>query len=138
MTTYIVSSHRHVTMWHRLPPWFNRYCVLMDATSVASALTAENTIDIDEEGGDPYTPAEPDHRNYDLQMERTPAGTQFPSTAHGVAGARRRQDSRLGVSRPPLLEPAGSGREGFYQQRSLMVLAWWCPGPAQPIDVGMV
>ncbi len=95
----------------------NRYCMLMDATSAATAnLTAENTIDVEEEDANPYKLVECDYRSYDLQMERTPAGTQFPSTAPGVAGGRRRQDSRLGVSRPPLLEPAGSGREGFYQR----------------------
>ena len=109
--------YRNPRLRHLRIEQFNRYCALMDATSAAAAnLTAENTIDVDEEDANPYKLVECDHRNYDLQMERTPAGTQFPSTAPGVAGARRRQDSRLGVSRPPLLEPAGSGREGFYQR----------------------
>ena len=130
---YFFRNHR---LRHLRVEQFNRYCVLTDATSNASAnLTAEDTIDVDEEGADPYTVVDPNHRNYDLRMERAPAGMQFPSTMPGVAGARRRQDSRLGVSRPPLLEPSGSGREGFYQQRLLMSLAWWCPGPVQPIAV---
>ena len=111
--------YRNPRLRHLRIEQFNRYCMLMDATSAATAnLTAENTIDVDEEDANPYKLVECDHRNYDLQMEKTSAGTQFPSTAPGVAGARCRQDSRLGVSRPPLLEPAGSGREGFYQRPS--------------------
>ena len=90
-------------------------------------LTSENTIDVDV-GGDPYRVIDPDHRNYDPLLETTAPGTQFASTMFGCPGAKRRNDSRLGVSRPPLLEPSGEGRENFYQQRLLLGLAWFSPG----------
>ncbi len=53
----------------------------------------------------------------DYVMEaRIEPGKRFPAIFPGVSGARRRQDSRLGVSRIPLLEMSGAGREGCYQQ----------------------
>ena len=68
--------YRNPRLRHLRIEQFNRYCMLMDATSAAAAnLTAENTIDVDEEDANPYKLVECDHRNYDLQMERTPAGT---------------------------------------------------------------
>lgn len=114
---------------------FNRYLMLTDADAARSSdLTSENTIDADV-GGDPYRVIDPDHRNYDPLLETTAPGTQFASTMFGCPGARRRNDSRLGVSRPPLLEPSGDGREDFYQQRLLLGLAWWSPGSPKKVVV---
>jgi len=62
-------------------------------------------------------------------------GKRFSAVFPGVSGARRRQDSRLGVSRVPLLEMSGAGREGFYQQRLLLSLAWWCSAPVELLSI---
>ena len=115
--------------------WFNRYCVLMDMDSASDKLTSENTIDVDE-GDCAYKVVDENHRNYDYVMEaRVQPGKRFPAIFPGVSGARRRQDSRLGVSRIPLLEMSGAGREGFYQQRLLLSLAWWCSTPVETIAI---
>ena len=107
----------------------------MDINSASDKLTSENTIDIDE-GECVYKVVDENHRNYDYVMEaRVQPGKRFPAIFPGVSGARRRQDSRLGVSRIPLLEMSGAGREGFYQQRLLLSLAWWCRTPVETITV---
>jgi hypothetical protein len=120
-------------------------------------LTAENTIDFDAVNF--CREVNPNHKDHDPLLEATTPGKQFPSVMPGCSGARRRHDSRLGVSRPPLLEPSGGGREDpgatyakstlspwvcivmilvqdFYQQRLLMSLAWFCTDPPQKITVG--
>ena len=107
---------RNARLRHLRPEQFNRYLTLADATSSAGRVTAENTIDVDNEA-EPYQVSDKHHRNYDPYMETVVrAGEVFKGTRPGVPSARRRQDSRLGVSRLPLLEMSGSGREGFYQR----------------------
>ena len=114
---------------------FNRYCVLMDSNSMSDKLTSEDTIDFDN-GDCVYKVVDENHCNYDYVMEKkTQAGKRFAAVFSGVPGARRRQDSRLGVSRIPLLEMSGSGREGFYQQRLLLSLAWWCSTPVESLSI---
>ena len=126
---------RNTRLRHLRIEQFNRYCMLVDATSAATAnLTSENTVD-DEDPVDGYRVVDANHRNYDRLLESVAAGTRFPATMQGVPGARRRHDARLGVSRMPLLEMCGAGRENYYQQRLLTSLAWWCPGPALPVTV---
>ena len=116
---------RNVYLRHLRIEQFNRYLMLVDSER-ASELTSENTIDVDA-GPDPYRVSDRDHRNYDPYMESVPAGTSFAFIMKGCCGARRRNDSRLGCSRVPLLEPFGEGRENFYQQRLLLGLAWYSP-----------
>ena len=102
----------------------------MDNNSSSDKWTSENTIDADEEKF--YRDVDKNHCNYDYIMEsRVQPGKRFPAIYPGVSGARRRQESRLGVSRVPLLEMSGAGREGFYQQRLLLSLAWWCSTPVK-------
>ena len=102
---------------------------------MSDKLTSENTIDFDE-GDCVYKVQDENHRNYDYVMEAlVQPGIRFPAVFPGVHGARRRQDSRLGVSRIPLLEMSGAGREGFYQQRLLLSLAWWCSTPVEAFSV---
>ena len=114
---------------------FNCYCIILDKASAGTTnLTSENTIDEDD-SANPYRVLDADHRNYDPTMEGTAAGTIFPSSAAGVPSAKRRRDERLGVSRVPLLEISGSGREGFYQQKILMNLPWYCPEPVESITI---
>ncbi len=113
----------------------NRYLMVTDADAARSTdITAENTIDV-EVGADVHRVIDPDHRNYDPMLETTAPNTQFPSSMPGCPGSRRRHDSRLGVSRPPQLEPSGDGREDFYQQQLLMGLAWWSPAPPQNVAI---
>ena len=97
-------------------------------------MTSENTIDNDVLHSS-YKVNDPDHRNYDAYMENVCAGTIFKAISHGVSSAKRRQDTRLGVSRVPLLDMTGSGRELFYQQRLLMNLPWYCTEPVQQITI---
>jgi hypothetical protein len=114
---------------------FNRYCIILDKTSAGTTnLTSENTIDEDH-SANPYRVLDANHRNYDPTMEGTAGGTIFSPSAPGVPSARRRHDERLGVSRVPLLEISGSGREGFYQQKMLMNLPWYCPEPVKLITI---
>ena len=108
---------------------------MTDIDSISEKQTSENTIIVDE-ADYIYKVVDKNHRHYDHFMESGVApGTRFPAVFSGVAGARRRQDSRLGVSRIPLLEMSGGGREGFYQQRLLLSLAWWCSVPVKSIMV---
>ena len=109
--------------------------MLLDSNSTSDKLTSEDTIDFD--GDDcPYKVVDKNHRNYDYVMEaRVQPGKRFPAVFPGVPGARRRQDSRLGVSRISLLEMSGAGREGFYQQRLLLSLAWWCSTPVESLSI---
>ena len=102
---------------------------------MSDKLTSENTIEF-AEGDCEYKVFDQNHRNYDYVMEaRVQPGKRFPAVFPGVSGARRRQDSRLGVSRTPLLEMSGAGREGFYQQRLLLSLAWWCSTPVEVLSI---
>ena len=68
-------------------------------------------------------------------MENTAAGETFKASCRGVPSVRRRHDARLAVSRVPLLEPSGVGREGFYQQKLLLNLPWYCPEPARTTTI---
>ena len=61
--------------------------------------------------------------------------TAAGANALEVPSARRRHDQRLGVSRIPCLEISGSGREGFYQQKLLLSLPWYCPEPIKSIMI---
>ena len=109
--------------------------MLTDANSSTDKLTSENTINIEDDNGE-YRVFDANHRNYDQVMEmHISAGKRLPSLFSGVASARRRQDSRLGVSRIPLLEMSGAGREGFYQQRLLLSLSWFCAMPIGHITI---
>ena len=107
----------------------------MDKNAISDKLTSENTIDMDE-GDCAYKVVKENHRNYDYAMQTAvQPGTRFPAIFPGVLGARRRQDSRLGVSRIPSLDMAGAGREAFYQQRLLLSLAWWCSTPVETVSI---
>lgn len=102
--------YRNPQLRHLRIEMYNRYLHLTDvAPGSSSDLTAENTIDFDAVGF--YREIDPCHKDYDPLLESIAPGNQFPSLMPGCPGARRRHDSRLGVSRPPLLEPSGGGRE---------------------------
>ena len=70
------------------------------------------------------------HVHHDPLMASVAAGTKYPS-AKNIPSARRRQQTRLGVTRSPFIEPIGATRENHYQCRLLLGLSWFCPaGPA--------
>ena len=126
---------RNARLRHLRIEQFNRYCTIMGEASAGTiALTSENTID-DDDCETAYRVLDADHRNYDPVLEGTAIGTIFPASAPGVPSARRRHDQRLGVSRIPCLEISGSGREGFYQQKLLLSLPWYCPEPIKSIMI---
>jgi hypothetical protein len=111
---------------------FNRYFVFTTEHSDAnSAPTGEDTIEDQEE--DPGAARMKDHKHFDEIAYGSASGEKFlPSVKGGVGGARRRRGQfRLGVSRTAFLEPIGTNREKFYEQRLLLGLSWHCP--AAPI-----
>ena len=124
---------RHPQLRHLRIEAFNRYLTLVDGER-GDALTSENTIDVDS-GPDPYRVVDSYHRNFDPFMQNVAAGKVFSSALRGCPGARRRHDSRLGCSRPAMLEPSGAGREQFYQQRLLLGLAWYSPGAPKKVVI---
>ena len=113
---------RHAALRHLRVEQFNRYFALSDEGSSAAPPTLEDTC-ADE---DDAVPAEPHHRHYDATAEDVPPGATFAS-AKSVTGARRRQQARLAVSRTPFIEPIGTKREAFYEQKLLLGLPWHCP-----------
>ena len=60
------------------------------------------------------------HRHFDRFCEGTLPGTKFPSRAQGLEVLQRRRQARRGVSRLPFLEPLGSMREPFYEQKLML------------------
>jgi len=75
--------------------------------------TLEDTIEVD----DAAVGCNLHHRHYDRFCENTLPGTKFPSRAQGLEVLQRRRQARLGVCRLPFLEPLGSKREPFFEQR---------------------
>jgi len=111
-------------LWHLRIEQFVRYCALFTGTDADEQqnLTIENTRDEDD-----VRLVERNHRHYDEIMENEPVGKKFPALFKGVAAARRRMHSRLGVSRVNTIEPIGESRERHYQQRLLLGLPWFAP-----------
>ncbi len=106
-----------------------RYFALMDEGVKKTETTEDTIIEELENPEHPCKIVDKDHRNYHAKMETIAPGTKFPGFFPGVPGARRRLDSRLGVSRLPLLDPCGTSREMFYQAQLLQGLAWYASEP---------
>ena len=114
---------RHADLRHLRVEQFNRYFALSDEGANASAPTIEDTCADENDAIQPET----HHRHYDPDAEAIPPGTRYASTAKGVTGARRRQPARLAVSRVPFIEPIGTKREEYYEEKLLLALPWYCP-----------
>lgn len=100
---------------------FPRYFVLTDLQEKA---TVEDTLrrrgdsdTSDDEEDEPAPPPDACHRHFDPYAEALEAGTVFKSEAQHVSGFRKRSAGRLGVGRPPFIEPVGAQREAFFEQR---------------------
>ena len=102
---------------------FNRYC-LMAGEALAS--TVEDTITDEDAFATEFT-----HRNYDPWMETVQVGAHFLATQKHVPGCRRRQTTRMGVSRGPTIEPVGQSRENFYESKLVFALPWYCDAPPE-------
>ena len=114
---------RHASLRHLRVEQFNRYLSPSESNNAKEAQTAEDTIeDVPEDA----PPTNIHHRNYDKLMEGTAPGKHFPSTAQHLPGCKRRMNSRLGVSRTPMIEPVGPSREMFYEAKLLLALPWFC------------
>lgn len=111
-------------MHHLRLEQYNRYYSEKTAVAIDALPTTENTMDEDQEAD---LAPEPNHRHFDRFSEVTPAGQRFMSDFDGTDGARRRQQTRLAVSRNAGIVPLGAQRESFYEQRLLLTLAWFCP-----------
>ena len=107
---------RHPDLRHLRIEQYQRYL----ATS-ANAGATEDTVDDPDE-----VPADTAHRHYDEVMERTSAGQRYASLAAHVAGARRRKQSQLCVSRLPFIECLGATREAYYEKQLLTTFPWYC------------
>ena len=59
-------------------------------------------------------------------METVEEGTLFKSNGPGLESARRRKQSRLGISRTAFITPMGESREVYYEQKLLLTLPWFC------------
>mgnify|MGYP001400030875 CR=1 FL=1 len=110
---------RNASLRHLRVEQFNRYLTSGDSDNAKTSQTAEDTIeDVPEDA----PPTETHHRHYDEFMENTAPGKHFPSTAQHLPGCKRRMNSRLGVSRTPMIEPVGPSREMFYESKLLLAL----------------
>ena len=100
---------------------FNRYFAMTEEN--VNAPTLEDTCC--DEGLIP----QPDHKNYDAWSETVPEAKRFNASMKHVEGVRRRNSSRLAVSRTGMIEPLTATREKFYEQRLLLGLPWYCDSP---------
>ena len=113
---------RHPDLRHLRLEQFNRYFKGYQNHQLQGGQTLENTIG-DE---DDIVPADIAHRHYDAFAEVQTPGSSLPSVVTGVPRAQRRQQGRLAVCRPPVLEPLAKTREAFYEQKLLLGLPWHC------------
>ena len=112
---------RHEALRHLRIEQFNRYLSMAGETGESAPMTLEDTISDGDEA-----PVDTSHRNFDQIMEDTSAGTHFNAAFKLVPGCKRRQQSRLGVSRVPFIEPIGDSREDFYENKLCLGLSWFC------------
>ena len=104
---------------------FNRYFLFRDDQRTERVdETLEDTIGECEGTG---AIIDCEHRNVCFETERVLPGAAFPSNFPGLSVAYRRVDGHLGVNRTAFLEPLGEKREGFYEKKLLLALAWYCP-----------
>ena len=113
---------RSAALRHLRLEQFNRYLALAGEGDGFTPQTNEDTVEHDD-----AVPEDSSHRNYDQQMECTPAGTKFLACCKHVPGCRRRKQACLGVSRLPFIEPIGDSRESFFEQKLVLALPWFCP-----------
>ena len=113
---------RHPKLRHLRIEQCNRYFALSGEGDPDAAPTIEDTILECED----LHRSDPSHRHFDRGCEAMDAGTCFPSWAKHIPSLRRRQQGRLGISRPPTKEPLGAQRESYYEQKLVLSLAWYC------------
>ena len=109
---------------------FVRYLLVSDTHVSSADKTAGGCIadDFYEDGDDADEEerfVEVDHRHFDHFMEQEPPGKRYPARMRGAFSAKRREHSKLAVSRYANPEPKGTTREAYYQLRLLLSLAWY-------------
>ena len=77
---------------------------------------------------------EVDHKHLDGCNEQEPPGKRYPARIRGAYSAKRREHSKLAVSRYANPEPIGQTREAVYKQRLVLVLPWYADS-APEVDV---
>ena len=117
---------RNESLLHLRVEQFTRYLLISDKADTDET-SAGTTADDDhnEEDADDARFVESHHRHFDLFMEQEPPGKRYFSRMRGVPSAKRREHSKLAVSRYWQPEPIGNTREAYYQQRLLLALAWF-------------
>ena len=99
---------RNASLRHLRIEQFNRYFAMTEEKS--DGPTLEDTC------CDEALAPQPDHKNYDGWSESVTEAERLSSSAKHVEGARRRNQSRLAVSRTGTIEPIAALREKFYEQ----------------------
>jgi len=101
---------------------YNRYWATVDEGTSGGATLEDTCCD---EGILPQA----DHKDYDEFSETCFEGQRCASSMKHVEGLRRRNQSRLAVSRVATIEPFCATREKFYEQKLLLGLPWYCEAP---------
>ena len=118
---------RNASLLHLRVEQFVRYLFIIDrADADESGAGATTDEDFDEENADETRFVESTHRHFDAFMEQEPPGKRYLSRVRGLPSAKRREHSKLAVSRYWQPEPIGQTREAYYQQRLLLALPWYC------------
>ena len=115
---------RNASVPHFRIEQFNQYLLVVDSAD-SDAYRGCGVEPDDDDAGDTSRFVETDHRHDDAFMEDQPEGKTHAVRLKGVASAKRRLHSRLGVAKTQHLEPIGRTRERFYQQRLVLGLAWY-------------
>ena len=103
---------RNESLLHLRVEQFTRYLLISDkadSDETSAGTTADD--DHDEEDGDDVRFVESTHRHFDAFMEEEPTGKRYFARIRGVPSAKRREHSKLAVSRYWQPEPIGNTRE---------------------------
>ena len=103
---------RNESLLHLRVEQFVRYLIISDRDSddTGAGTTADEDYD-EEEDADDVRFVESHHRHFDAFMEQEPPGKRYFARIRGVPSAKRREHSKLAVSRYWQPEPIGNTRE---------------------------
>ena len=124
---------RNGSLLHLRIEQYNRYLLVTDRAD-DDAYRGCGVEPDDDYAEDTSRFVETDHRHHDAFMEGQPPGKTYAARWKGVASAKRRLHSRLGVSRTQWFEPIGQTRESFYQQKLVLGLPWFADGAPQLVE----
>ena len=129
---------RNKSLLHLRIEQFNRFLVVTEDTADSSTFRCSGIEEAedDDDAVDSSRFVENEHRHYDPYMENQAPGKRYLARWKGVPSARRRMHSRLGVARVQHMEPIGTTRESFYQQKLVLGLPWYADAAPQIVETG--